>query len=61
MLIVLFRGEKKFIKSEKNDKIIRPKISCNEKDLILLPFSIKYPIGVYKKVAIKLRTKISNI
>ena len=59
--IFLEIGIKKLINSEKKDKIIKLKISCNEKDLILLPFSINIPYGVYKNVKTILKNKISNI
>ena len=60
-LIILFNGLKKFINRARNDKIITAKISCNENDLILLPFVIKYPYGVYIKVTKKLKIKTSSI
>ena len=40
------RGVKKLRTNARNDKIIRENINCSEKDLILLPFWIKYPYGV---------------
>ena len=40
---------------------IKPKISCKEKDLKLVPFWNKKPYGVYKKVTKKLNMRIFNI
>jgi len=58
---IWFNEIKKFNSNAKKDITIKPKISCKEKDLRLVPFWNNKPYGVYKKVTKKLNMRICNI